>query len=142
MEAEGMTGSERVMADLSQLYHRELPGGGYVAIEMVADGAATETTNLERVAVERRGDETRRFGHQPPFFSLPAGRPFRARVRVERRAEPGRRDGHEPPVIAEAQGDTSSTVFGELYRIASDNAAVARGLLRWKTDREQQQQSL
>jgi hypothetical protein len=134
-----MTGSERAVADLSQLYHRELPGGGFVAIEMVIDGDLTETMELERVAVERRGNEIRRFGHQPPSFSIPAGRPFRARVRVERRAEPGRRDGHEPPVIAEAQGDTSSTVFGELYRIASDNAAVARGLLRWKTAREQRQ---
>jgi hypothetical protein len=135
-----MTGSERMVADLSQLYHRELPGGGYVAIEMVSEVDAPEMTELERVAVERRGDETRRFGHQPPSFSLPAGRPFRARVRVERRTEPGRRDGHEPPVIAEAQGDTSSTVFGELYRIACDNAAVARGLLRWKMAREQQPQ--
>jgi hypothetical protein len=133
-----MTGSERMVADLSQLYHRELPGGGYVAIEMVADVDVTDTTEFEAVQVERRGDETRRFGHQPPSFTHAAGRPFRARVRVERRAEPGRRDGHEPPVIAEAQGDTSSVVFGELYRIASDNAAVARGLLRWKTARQQQ----
>jgi hypothetical protein len=132
-----MSGSERTVADLSQLYHRELPGGGYVAIEMISEADLTDTMALQRVAVERRGDETRRFGHQPPSFSLPAGRPFRARVRVERRVAPGRRDGHEPPVIAEAQGDTSSTVFGELYRIASDNAAVARGLLRWRAEREQ-----
>ena len=135
-----MTGSERVVADLSQLYHRELPGGGYVAIEMVSEIDMSDMTELERIAVERRGDEARRFGHQPPSFTVPAGRPFRARVRVERRAEPGRRDGHEPPVIAEAQGDTSSTVFGELYRIASDNAAVARGLLRWKVAREHRPQ--
>jgi hypothetical protein len=135
-----MTRSERMVADLSELYHRELPGGGYVAIEMVSELDAADMRELERIAVERRGDESRRFGHQPPSFSMPAGRPFRARVRVERRAEPGRRDGHEPPVIAEAQGDTSSTVFGELYRIACDNAAVARGLLRWKTAREQRTQ--
>ena len=135
-----MTGSERLVADLSELYHRELPGGGYVAIEMVSEVDGSELTELERIAVERRSDETRRLGHQPPSFSMPAGRPFRARVRVERRAEAVRRDGHECPVIAEAQGDTSSTVFGELYRIASDNAAVARGLLRWKTARAQQAQ--
>ena len=132
-----MTGSERMVSDLSELYHRELPGGGYVAIEMVSEVDVTGMTELERIAVERRGDATRRFGHQPPSFSIRAGQPFRARVRVERRAEADRRDGHQPPVIAEAQGDTSSTVFGELYRIASDNAAVARGLLRWKTAREQ-----
>jgi hypothetical protein len=134
-----MTGSERMVADLSQLYHRELPGGGYVAIEMVSE-VDVDMTELERIAVERRGDAARRFGHRPPSFTVPAGRPFRARVRVERRTEPARRDGHEPPVIAEAQGDTSSTVFGELYRIASDNAAVARGLLRWKMAREQRPQ--
>ena len=130
-----MAGSDRMVADLSQLYHRELPGGGYVAIEMVVDGDTSELSDLERIAVERRGDENRRYGHQPPSFAVPAGRPFRARVCVERRADSSRRDGHEPPVIAEAQGDTSSTVFGELYRIASDNAAVARGLLRWKAER-------
>ena len=134
-----MTGSDRMVADLSQLYHRELPGGGYVAIEMVVDADSSDMTELERIAVERRGNETRRFGHQPPSFALPAGRPFRARVSVERRADASRRDGHEPPVIAEAEGETSGTVFGELYRIASDNAAVARGLLRWKAAREQQQ---
>jgi len=132
-----MTGSERMVADLSQLYHRELPGGGYVAIEMVVD-VETDTAEYEQVSVERRGDEARRFGHQPPSVTHRTGRPFRARVCVERRADVGRRDGHEPPVIAEAQGDTSHTVFGELYRIAADNAAVARGLLRWKASREQQ----
>jgi hypothetical protein len=131
-----MTGSDRMVADLSQLYHRELPGGGYVAIEMVVEADSNEVT-LEQIAVERRGNEIRRFGHHPPSFALPKGRPFRARVCVERRADATRRDGHEPPVIAEAEGETSGNVFGELYRIASDNAAVARGLLRWKAAREQ-----
>ena len=132
-----MTGSDRMVANLSQLYHRELPGGGFVAIEMVVDAEPDEMTEIERIAVERRGNQNRRYGHQPPSFTLPAGRPFRARVCVERRADATRRDGHEPPVIAEAEGETSGTVFGDLYRIASDNAAVARGLLRWKAAREQ-----
>jgi hypothetical protein len=90
------------------LYTRDLPGGGYVAIE-----------------ARTQGD----------------GR-FHARLLAERRADQARRAGHAPPVIAEAEGDTSYTVFGELYRIASDNAAVARGLLRWKAAREQQQQDV
>ncbi len=34
-------------------------------------------------------------------------------------------------MIAEANGETRSQVFGELYRVACDNVAVARGLLRW-----------
>ncbi len=134
-----MTGSDRTVADLSQLYHRELPGGGYVAIELVGE-IETDTAEYEQISVERRSEESRRFGHKPPSVTHRAGGPFRARVCVERRADAGRRDGHEPPVIAEAKGDTSHTVFGELYRIASDNAAVARGLLRWKAAREQRAQ--
>jgi hypothetical protein len=35
-------------------------------------------------------------------------------------------------VIAEAQASTQSTAFKELYQIASDNVAVARGLIKWQ----------
>ena len=58
-----------------------------------------------------------------------------ARISVERRIDPQRRDGHEPPVIAEAQAPTQSTAFKELYQIASDNVAVARGLIQWQARR-------
>jgi hypothetical protein len=75
------------------VYRRELPGGGYVAINV--DG--------ERGLV-------------------------RSRVCVERRAQ-ARRDGHAPVVIAEADGDDRSAAFGDLYRLASDNAAIARAIL-------------
>ncbi|GAC1318588.1 MAG: hypothetical protein NVSMB22_00600 [Chloroflexota bacterium] len=83
------------------LYSRDLPGGGYVAIE----------------AIPREG----------PGYS--------ARISVERRADPSRRLGHSPPVIAELQGDSRADVFEELYRIAADNVAVARGILRWQAQR-------
>ena len=53
----------------------------------------------------------------------------RTRVCVERRAREARRAGHVPVVIAEADGDDRSPAFGELYRIAADNAAIARALL-------------
>jgi hypothetical protein len=87
--------------DAAVLYTRELPGGGYVAIE-----------------------------------ALPAeGAKYRARISVERRTDPARRVGHLPPVIAEAEGASRTSVFNELYRIASDNVAVARGILRWQADR-------
>jgi len=56
----------------------------------------------------------------------------RARVSVERRIDPQRRDGHAPPVIAEAKAATQSTAFKQLYQIASDNVAVARGLIKWQ----------
>lgn len=76
------------------VYRRELPGGGYVAINV--DG--------ERGLV-------------------------RSRVSVERRGREARRDGHAPVVIAEADGDDRSAAFGDLYRLAADNAAIARALL-------------
>jgi hypothetical protein len=81
---------ERVRA----IYRRELPGGGYVAIN-----------------VERERDLAR------------------TRVCVERRAREARRAGHVPVVIAEADGDDRSPAFADLYRIAADNAAIARALL-------------
>jgi len=62
----------------------------------------------------------------------PTGR-CRGRVSVERRdADDRRTTADAPPVIAEMEGETQTDVFGELYRIAADNAAVARGLLRWQ----------
>ena len=73
------------------VYRRELPGGGYVAINV--DG--------------ERGLA-------------------RSRVSVERRAREARREGNSPVVIAEADGDDRS---GDLYRLAADNAAIARALL-------------
>ena len=80
--------------DRPSVYRRDLPGGGYVAIE-----------------VERA---------QPLA---------RTRVSVERRAIADRREGHKPVVIAEADGDERSPSFNELYRIAADNAAIARALM-------------
>ncbi|HEX4933598.1 MAG TPA: hypothetical protein VFV33_10500 [Gemmatimonadaceae bacterium] len=58
----------------------------------------------------------------------------RAHVTVERRTDPTRRDGHEPPVIARAEGRSSQSVFGELLRIAQDNVAIAKALLRLRGD--------
>lgn len=77
------------------VYRRELPGGGYVAIDVKRETSA-----------------------------------LRTRVSVERRSRGERRDGHRPIVIAEADGDERSPGFAELYRIAADNAAIARALLR------------
>lgn len=54
----------------------------------------------------------------------------RTRVAVERRATAERREGREPVVIAEADGDERSEAFADLYRIAADNAAIARALLQ------------
>jgi hypothetical protein len=58
----------------------------------------------------------------------------RAYVAVERRSDPVRRDGHTPPVVASAEGGTRQGVFAQLLAIAADNVAVARALLRWRSD--------
>lgn len=54
----------------------------------------------------------------------------RTRVSVERRAVTQHREAREPVVIAEADGDERSAAFTDLYRIAADNAAIARALLQ------------
>lgn len=59
----------------------------------------------------------------------------RARVSVERRSDPVRRLGHLPPVIATTEGLSRTAVFEELYRIAVDNVAIARGIMRWQAAR-------
>ncbi|HET7553819.1 MAG TPA: hypothetical protein VFK04_21175 [Gemmatimonadaceae bacterium] len=57
----------------------------------------------------------------------------RARVVVERRRDPQRREGHTPPVIVEAEAPTRARAYDELVVIASDNVAVARGLIQWQS---------
>jgi hypothetical protein len=90
-----MVVEQAVDGGIGPVYRRELPGGGYVAID------------IERAAQLAR-----------------------TRVSVERRGADERRDGHRPIVIAEADGDERSPAFGELYRMAADNAAIARALLK------------
>jgi hypothetical protein len=94
-----MIGSETVGQDrrlAERLFHRDLPGGGYVAIELAGPALADDR---------------------------------RVRVIVERRSDRQRRGGHHPPVILEESWKADRGI-GELYRIACDNAAIARGLLR------------
>lgn len=58
----------------------------------------------------------------------------RARITVERRTDPSRRDGHEPPIIASAEGTAPNDVHEELLKIAQDNVAIAKALLRLRSD--------
>jgi hypothetical protein len=92
------------MAETAVLYTRELPGGGFVAIESLSSDDGVH----------------------------------RARISVERRNENDRRDGHERPVIAELEGPSKNAVFDELYRIAVDNVAIARGIMRWQAARRRE----
>ena len=64
-----------------------------------------------------------------------SGSVVRCQLAVERRGDVRRREGHAPPVIAEASAPTQQLAFRELYGIASDNVAVARGLLVWQAHR-------
>lgn len=79
-------------------------------------------------------------GGRVTIEAWPAGEPetpgFRARVIVERRRDPQRRDGHAPPVIVEAEAPTRTVAYEQLVAIASDNVAVARGLIQWQSTRE------
>ena len=56
-------------------------------------------------------------------------------VWVERREVDDRQADHDAPVIASADGDERSAAFTEMYRLAADNAAVARGLMQWRASR-------
>ena len=80
--------------DAGSVYQRELPGGGYVKIDVLREEG-----------------------------------PARTCVYVERRAKHERRPGHQPVIIAQADGDERSAAFGDLYRMATDNAAIARKML-------------
>jgi hypothetical protein len=86
---DGLSGEES-----GSVYHRELPGGGYVKIDVVREKELPRTC-----------------------------------VSVERRAKHERRPGHRPVVIAQADGDERSPAFADLYRMATDNAAIARKML-------------
>lgn len=83
------------------LYTRSMPGGGYVRVEVVASD---------------RGDaaRARRLG----------------RVVIEPREASPRRDDALPLVVEEIEGDDERAVVAECFRIARDNAAIARRVLR------------
>jgi hypothetical protein len=85
-----------------------MPGGGYVEVELDAPTAAAD------------GTPTR----------------LRGRVVMERRADPGRRYGHQAPVVAELTGDDRYELTTELFRLAQDNAALARNLMRMQAERD------
>ena len=57
-------------------------------------------------------------------------------VWLERRADDERNaEYQDAPLIAVAEGDETSAGFTEMYRLAADNAAVARGLMQWRANK-------
>lgn len=56
-----------------RLYERDLPGGGYVAVEVVAERVGDREVPVTRVSVERRQVTDRRHGHAPPVIATAEG---------------------------------------------------------------------
>ena len=81
--------------DSQQIYFRQLPGGGFVAIEAT------------------------------PVRNLVGQRRYRGEVIVERRTGRDRRVGHDAPVVACAEAPTIATIFHELFPVAQSNSALA-----------------
>lgn len=88
-----------------QVYRRHLPGGGYVAIEVM------------------------------PTRSLLGLRSYHGHVVVERRIELERRIGHRPLTVAEADSPTISGVIHELFAVAHSNTLIAARCLERKRQR-------
>ncbi len=89
----------RALSDSEQIYFRQLPGGGFVAIEAT------------------------------PIRALLGARRYRGEVVVERRAERDRREGHVPPVVAIVTAPSVASVFHDLFPIAQSNCALATEFL-------------
>ena len=88
------------------LYSRPMPGGGYVRVELLS----SEPANL---TAER----------------------LRGRVVMERRAHVPATPDEDQMVVEEVEGEDANIVVAELFRIARDNAAIARRVLRRRTQR-------
>jgi hypothetical protein len=83
------------------LYTRPMPGGGYVRVELL-------DAEADQVSAEY----------------------LRGRVVMERRSPAPATPEEEHVVVEEVEGDDPNVVVAELFRIARDNAAIARRVLR------------
>jgi hypothetical protein len=102
----GEDGSTPYWQEARPLYTRDMPGGGYVRVELVV----SDRGNIahERVA---------------------------GRVIIEPRDPSPRRDDKAPLVVEQVEGEDENMVVAELFRIARDNAAIARRVLRQRQTR-------
>lgn len=90
-------------AALRPLYTRSMPGGGWVRVELVV------------------GDR-----------SGAAGGRRRGRLVIEPRGASPRRGDGSPLVVEEIERESEEALVDELFRIARDNAAIARRVLRMR----------
>ena len=96
--------SARNSMTAQSLYSRPMPGGGYVRVEMLV-----------------------------PESDAAAADRLHGRVIMERRVQTPATPEEEPVVVEEVEGDDPNVVVAELFRIARDNAAIARRVLRRQT---------
>jgi hypothetical protein len=82
-----------------EIYRRQLPGGGYASIR-----------------VSDRRDVTGRAR-------------FHGELVVERRVEESRRTGHTAPAVAQAEGESATSVLHALFPLATSNTLVAAACL-------------
>jgi hypothetical protein len=87
-----------------QVYRRQLPGGGFVAIEVTAVHSRL----------------------RPPKYH--------GELVVERRADRERRAGHVAPAVAEVDAASVSSVLQELFPLAQSNTEIARRCLARSRD--------
>jgi hypothetical protein len=92
-----MPRTERRSAE--RIYERQLPGGGFVAIEVT------------------------------PIRSILGLKRYQGDVVVERRGERERRTGHLAPSVAHVSAATVATIFHELFPVAHSNVVLAAGCL-------------
>ena len=95
------TGSRGAGISAEAVYSRPMPGGGYVRAELLV----SEPADL-------------------------AGERLRGRVVIERRSYAPPSPDEEELVVEEVEGSDQNAVVAELVRIARDNAAIARRVLR------------
>ena len=60
-------------AKVGRLYWRELPGGGYVALDVIEQPAHAGGRFVGTITVERRADVIRREGCRPPVIAVARG---------------------------------------------------------------------
>lgn len=92
-------------SSIRPLYMRTMPGGGYVKVELVVSDRGN--VSHERVS---------------------------GRVVIEPQGTAARRSDLAPLVLEEVEGEDEDLVVAELLRIARDNAALARRVLRQRAD--------
>ena len=107
-QQQGADRGAREGSSSAALYRRNMPGGGYVEVELDVSPTGSESATAR----------------------------VRGRIIMERRADPGRRYGHHAPVVAELSGDDLDELMANLFRLACDNAALARSLMRMPAARQ------